>query len=173
MGELTVACFLVFLAFLIHLIVWRMRLPRKQTRALLLIFFGVLCVALPLLPHLAKLCPLLGMKQPVPIATYLHISLFVISATLAYIITYSAVEVDSPSLLMVLAIDRAGTAGLSIEELHSTMNDALLVEPRIRDLILDGMAQQDGDLYRLTAKGAVMARMFTVQRRLLKSGKGG
>lgn len=173
MGEITVACFSAFLAFVVHLIIWKIRLPRKQTQSLLLIFFGVLCVTLALLPNLAELIPFTGLKLPVPITTYLHITLFMTSVTLAYITTYSAVEVDSPSLLMVQAIERAGEAGLSIEELRATMNNALLVEPRIRDLIHDGMAQLDGDLYRLTAKGAIMARMFTVQRRLLKAGTGG
>ena len=173
MGVATVAFITIFLAFAVHLSVWKIRLPRKQNRALLLIFCSVLYPVLILLPSLAVSFPALGLQTPVPVDTYLHLSLFVAAITAAYITTYSAIEVDSPSLLMIQAIERAGTAGLPVDEFLATMDDALLVEPRIRDLLHDGMARQEGDTNFLTTKGEAMARLFTVQRSVMKAGKGG
>ncbi len=173
MGELLLASGTVILAFAVHVLVWKIRLPRKQTRAIILIFFGVLAAVVITLPRIAGMLPVLGLREPVPLPVYLNIICFVVSIALAYMITYSAVEVDSPSLIMVLAIYRAGDAGLAVRHFNEILNDALLVEPRIRDLEFDRMATRNGEVYQLTAKGRLMARIFILHRRLLGAGKGG
>lgn len=173
MGELTVSLLTILTAFAIHLAVWKIRLPKRQTRTILLIFFGLLTAILLGLSSLASALPQLGISSPPPFASYLHIAGFVISFTLAYMITYSAVEVDSPSLVMTLAIHRAGCRGLPEAEFQAMMNDALLIEPRIRDMLRDKMVRREGEVYYLTPKGARMARLFIFHRALLNVGKGG
>ncbi len=173
MGEFVISAGTVLAAFAIHLVAWRVRVPERQTRAVLAIFFGTLATALLLLPVLAASWPALRIPVPVPMPSYLSISGFVTAVTLAYMITYSAVEVDSPSLVMVLAIDRAGPGGLPESEFDQGMSDALLVEPRIRDLLRDGLIREEDGLYRLTPKGVRMARLFIRHRWLLGAGKGG
>lgn len=149
-------------ATLLHLLLWRLRLPRRQTRALLLIYFGVLALAL-------------GIRAvgPVNLAQDAQISLLVISFTLAYIITYSAVEADSPTLVMIRAIAAAGANGLAEHEFRERLSDAVLVQPRYDDLVRDGMATRDGDTYRITPKGARFVGVLTWYRRLLGGDKGG
>lgn len=173
MGELIVSLLTVLTAFVIHLAIWKLRLPKLQTRMILLIFFGMLCVTILTLPYLAAAAQELGISLSLRLAGYLHIAGFVISLTLAYMITYSAVEVDSPSLVMALAISKAGPGGLSDAEFQAMMNNALLVEPRIRDMLRDGLIRRDGEVYRLTRKGERMARLFAAHRLLLGAGKGG
>lgn len=173
MGEFLVATGTALAAFAIHLLVWRVRLPARHTRAILGIFFGTLAVVLLLLPRIAARWPAIGIPFPVPGASYLSIAGFVTAATLAYMITYTVIEVDSPSLVMALEIDRAGPDGLPEAEFERTMNDALLVDPRIRDLLRDGLIREEEGLYRLTPKGERMGRLFTLHRRLLGAGKGG
>lgn len=158
------------LAFVIHLIVWRIRVPKRQTKTLLQIFFAVLILGLLVLQNTPSA---LGFSPLDSFAEYLHISLFFISITLAYMITYSALEADSPSLVMIMTIARAGSDGLSKEAFEHSMNDDLLVKPRIRDLILDQMAYLEGDKYRVTVKGALFARIFIFYRKLLNAPKGG
>jgi hypothetical protein len=87
--------------------------------------------------------------------------------------TYTVIEVDSPSLVMALAIGRAGKAGLAEEEFQRMMNDTLLVEPRIRDMVRDGLILRNGESYELTRKGKHMVRLFILHRALLGAGKGG
>jgi hypothetical protein len=173
MGEPAVASAALLAAFAVHLAVWRIRLPRRHTRAIAAIFLGVQGAVLASLPRLAAAFPALGIPSPVPAATWVSLSGFALSATMAYAITYTAIEADSPSLVLALAIGRAGAGGLSREEILRDMTDATLVDPRIRDLVRDGLVRIDGDRYRITPKGRCMARLFARHRRLLGLGTGG
>lgn len=160
------------IAFFLHLLVWKVRLPIRQTKAMLQIFFctlGMIFILLIAKPEFS----LLGVTAPTLWTEYLHIGLFFVSFTLAYMITYSALEADSPSLIMVLAIARAGDKGLPKSTFDATMTDDVLVIPRIHDLLLDNMAYLDGEKYRLRPKGILFARIFIFYRNLLKAKKGG
>jgi hypothetical protein len=159
-------------AFLVHLAIWRVRLPKRQTQAMLWIFFIVwLAVTGGLWSH--PDFSLLGVPAPQTWLQLAHVGLFVLAFTLAYMITYSALEADSPSIVMVMAVARAGSAGLPRSEFNRMMTDDVLVVPRVRDLLLDRMAYLEGDRYRLTPKGALFARIFIQYRKLLKTRKGG
>lgn len=173
MGELIVSILAVMSALLIHYAVWKIRVPQKQTRAILLIFFSVLGGIILNLPVIAARFPLLSLELPLHPTTYLHVIGFVTAAALSYMITYTVIEVDSPSLVMALAISKAGEVGLPEAEFNAMMNDSLLVEPRIKDMLRDGLITQDGNVYHLTAKGRRMAGIFVLHRRLLGAGMGG
>lgn len=160
------------IAFALHLLVWKIRLPERQTKAILQIFFGTLG-AIMAFGAANPAFALLGVGVPTQCAEYLHIALFFTSFTLAYVITYSALEADSPSLIMALAVARAGAKGLPKTTFDATMTDDILVKPRIQDLLLDQMAYLEGGKYRLTRKGILFARVFILYRNLLKAHKGG
>jgi len=104
---------------------------------------------------------------------YEMVFLYFISLTLAYIITYSAIEADSPSLAIVLTINSAGSYGLEEEVLDKIMTNDILVKPRIRDLIIDKMVYVDGEKYKLTPKGLLLVRTFIFYRKILNTEKGG
>ena len=154
---------LLALAFGLHLAIWRIRLPVRQTRALLTVFFGVLAGGLVAFAAAGAAGP----------AELLHVGLFFVSVTLAYTITYSALEADSPSLVMILAIADAGDDGLDQHSFDQAMTDEILVAPRVRDLLRDHLASLDGETYRITPKGRRFVRIFLVHRGLLGAGKGG
>jgi hypothetical protein len=111
---------------------------------------------------------------PNTLSEFLHIFLFVTSFTLAYMITYSALEADSPSLVMIMSIANAGPKGLPQEKFKQLMTDEMLIVPRIRDLLRDKMVYVEGKKYKLTTKGLVSAWIFIVYRHILNiSQKGG
>ena len=157
-------------AFIIHFIFWKVKLPKRQTKALLVIFFSTL-VAGFFITNLGS--GYYNFLSQFTIAEYLHISLFFISLTLAYMITYSAIEVDSPSLIMIMTIADAGPNGLDENEFKRILNDSFLIKPRLKDIILDKMAYLDNGKYKLTPKGILFARIFIVYRKLLNAPKGG
>jgi hypothetical protein len=164
---------IVCVFFLLHCVIWRVRLPKYQTRALLGLCLGTLLIVLAGLAAgwYAALAGVLPMPAGRP--QYFQIALFVIAFGLAYIITYSALEADSPTLVMVQAIARAESTGLAAEDFHGQMSDAILVEPRIADLIRDGMVVEQGDRYAITRKGRRFVGIFIRFRCLLGLGKGG
>ena len=149
-------------AFLIHLIVWKISVLKKnQTVVLLEIFFAVSVLSVTAISAFGNLCE------------YFAYLFLYYSLALCYIVSYSAIEVDSPSLAMVLEIAKEGALGLDKERFYSRMSDDLLVIPRIEDLANDGMISKEGDKYKLTAKGAFLADLFILWRALLNAGKGG
>lgn len=172
MSVLLWSVIIVCVAFAIHLAWWRIALPVRQTKWLLIIFFGTMAAVEALLYALHTF-GISVFHAPHGLPEYLHITLFVIAVTLAYMITYSAIEADSPSLVMVMSIARTGSQGLEKEAFYGMMTDDLLIKPRIRDLLTDQMAVLDRDTYRLTPKGVLFARIFILYRKLLKAQKGG
>ena len=161
-------------SFFIHLAVWRIKLPKRQTKTLLLIMFCALGAVLLLLrAYGSSLAWLYGLPCPVTAGDYLHLALLDISLILSYMITYSALEADSPSLVIAMTVAGAGPGGMAESEFNEFVNDDKLVKPRIRDLVLDKMAYMDNGKYRLTSKGFIFARLFIFYRALLGRGKGG
>jgi hypothetical protein len=171
MTTLVLGLGLFLLALAAQLAVWRVRLPRRQTRAILAIFGAVLAAGLLAVRLWPGLCG--PLDPPAGAAGLLHVALLYFSLLGSYVISYSALEADSPTLLMVRMIDRAGAEGIAREAFLQGMNDELLVLPRLADLLRDRMAVLAGGRYRLTAKGRFMARLFTTYRRLLGAGLGG
>lgn len=161
-----------FFFFLAHVIVWKIRLPVRQTKTLLFILFGGLTASLAAFWRFPSFS-LAGLPVPSSAAELLAVALYVTSFILAYMITYSAVEADSPTLVMIKAIADAGPAGLGREHFFSAMSDAVLVDPRLKDLLTDRMAVLGGGRYALTAKGRLFAALFMNYRALLGLGKGG
>lgn len=156
MNILFLGILLFFISFLIHILVWKICLPKNHTVRLLQIFFGVFIAALYLLRN--------NLVLP---CENLYLSILFTSLTLAYISNYSAVEVDSPSLVIVGAIASSGSEGLSKDILKEKLNDRVLVIPRINDLLRGGMIYLDGDRYKLHPKGDFIARIFIAFRNIL------
>jgi hypothetical protein len=160
-------------SFVVHFLVWRLRLPKRQTKTLLQIFLGIFAASLILIWISSNVAPLSSKYVINDFSEYLHISLFYISLVLAYMITYSGIEVDSPSMVLILKVAEAGKEGIEWRTLIEAMNDDLMIKPRITDLITDKMAYIDGDKYKLTTKGFLMLNVILLYRKMLNAGKGG
>ena len=173
MASLVYGSILFGFAFVLHVVWWRIRLPKRQTKVLLLIFFGFLCVGSLILQRYTLKISIFGLHPPSDISEYFQLAIYFISLTLAYMITYSAIEADSPSLLIVMRISDAGKSGLSKELLERDMDDTVLLSPRIADLLIDKMAGIREGKYLLTPKGLLMARLFKFYRDLMRADKGG
>lgn len=161
------------LSFFIHLVIWKIHLPKTNHTVLLLgIFFLVLAVIIAVAIAIKDLLPSSIYKLE-SLFDYLDLLTLYTSLTLAYIVTYSAIEVDSPSLVIVLHIAKSGPKGLDRLALSSIMNNDNLVLPRIKDLVDDKMAYLDNGIYRLTPKGIFWANIFIFFRRVLNVPMGG
>jgi len=159
-------------AFCLHLVIWKIYLPIRQTRAILNIFIGVLffgCIAFVCFPHVT----LFGVAAPTKVAEYIQIVFLFVSLTMAYIITYSAIEADSPSIVIILKIYEAGISGLHKDVLARELNNSVLILPRIRDLVMDKMATLVDGRYIIKTKGVWMVLIVSFYRRLIGVGMGG
>ncbi len=160
---------LVVGALLLHVLVWRIRLPKYQAKALIYCFLSVFFVGLFFNFFLRdKLSSFYLLQSP---DQYLSIALFYFATMAAYIITYSAVEVDSPSLLVLLILQN--DSDVTLKSIEEDLNDDVLMLPRVADLIRDGLLIQKDDRYYLTSKGRSMGQLFVFFRSCLRAGKGG
>ena len=161
------------IAFIFHIVLWKVRLPKRQTKVLLQIFFGTLIIGILFLSSISSFTSAVDDFTPQKTSEYIHVCLLFVSLTLSYMITYSALEADSPTLVIVMTIEKEGQEGLDKKEFDRILNDDLLIKPRIKDIITDKMAYLDGEKYKLTPKGVLFARIFILYRRLLNAPKGG
>lgn len=155
-------------AFFLHLIWWRIVLPRRQTAALLGIFFAVLVAWLAISHFMPGLWFTAGDRWQA-----IHVAVFHTACTLAYIVAYSALEHRSPSMTLLVAVADAGDEGRSPEELRGLLVGVSPVEVRLDAMVHDGMITRDGDGYRLAAKGRAWATVLSNWRRLLGMPQGG
>jgi hypothetical protein len=89
-------------------------------------------------------------------------------------VTYSAVQADSPSMMILLQIEHAGARGLPAEAILRLLDDAVVVLPRLQDLVTGRLATVDRhQRYVITARGGTLARLYIAYRALLKMEKGG
>jgi len=147
------------LAMLVHLAIWRLCLPQKN-RALVLVnvFFWTL---------------VLGAVVLKGISGYVDYIVLYCCLAAAYIVSYPAIEADSPSLVIVRGIAGAGKSGLDKNELYKAMTDEILVVAGIEDLIANDLIRMDSGKYLLTQKGRFLAGIFVRFRQLLNVPKGG
>jgi len=170
MRVLATAFIVTAMAFGVHLAVWRIRIPRRQTRGLALIFLVVPIVL-----------AIVGVVVPGAVGGWfatspwqlLHASSLYVATALAYIVVYSALEERSPSMTLLSHAASASQAGRTRDELEAVLGNASPVEVRLAALIRDGLVEEREGMCRLTPKGRRWSLTFETLRRLLGFGAGG
>jgi hypothetical protein len=149
---------LLTVAFVSHWLLWRIFLPRRQTKAILLIFtavyagFSAFALASP------------GLIELFP---YLYLTIFYFAMTLSYMISYTAIEAESPSCLIVRAVKQAGEAGIEKERFQVLITNETFLLNRVQGLLHSGFIEERGGRYVVTAKGLQFLRSFDIPRRIL------
>ncbi|MBU6275163.1 MAG: hypothetical protein KGQ61_00835 [Planctomycetes bacterium] len=156
--------------FVVHWLVWRVRIPLRQTASLLGIFAVTLVVGLAVLTSPAA--EAFGCRLGSPWEV-LHVAEFHVAAMLAYVVAYSAIEERSPSMTILTAVADSGPGGLRRADVEGCLRGLAPLERRIDALVRDGMVDRSGDDLRITAKGRQWAATFGATRRVLGMTKGG
>ncbi|MEY2498943.1 MAG: hypothetical protein QOD12_2499 [Verrucomicrobiota bacterium] len=139
----------------LHLIVWKIRLPKFQTRTLLLLFALVLSLWLLTL-----------IVWPMPLPAVVHVCLFYISLSLSYVITYSAFEADSPTLSLIRHAHEAADQGMSFEEVRLFLEKRPFVKARLAALTHDGLVREENGRYFAIGGGSIFFRVILLFRKL-------
>lgn len=168
MATILFAFILYCIAFALHLIIWHIRLPQQHTRGLMLIFFGTLSVGLIL-----AWWPSFFQLGPTTIWEYVSVVLFHSVLSLAYIAFYSAIEEDSPSLLLVNAVALSGDKGMDQASCQQLIGDDFLLNRRLELMLRDKWVVKQEDRYILAPKGVKMVAVFVVVARAIGLPQGG
>jgi len=156
-------------AFALHWLWWRVRVPRRQTGTLFLLFFGVLIAGLAAL----NVVPALVAFGPWGFWPSLQIALFQTAMTLAYIVAYSSLEERSPSMTLLVYVAESRGTGRSRDELEAVLAGFTPIETRLAAMERDKMIELDGDRCLITPKGRAWATTFGTWHRLIRFEKGG
>jgi hypothetical protein len=148
MVALLTALGLFLASFGVHVLWWRARVPEGHLKALVIVF-GLT----PLLASALLLGSTSSLWRMVTVSGWVGIALFHLGATGCYLITYTGVTEDSPSLAIVRALRRAKSAGCSRDELALQITEQKFVHPRLLALQRGGFLEQVAGGKRLTARG--------------------
>jgi len=96
---------------------------------------------------------------------------FLIAALMlpVYLSVYTAVELDSVSSLILLLAEKAGSAGVSRDELLVVANDEDCIVSRLKELLESGLLRRDGEVFAITRAGKTFHDFFLLIDRLFKT----
>lgn len=155
-----------FSAFLLHVAIWRCWRPRNTVRGLISIF--TVAGLLAILVSSVFVHGLQAMDIMYGVALYAAI-------VLAYLISYTGLEGQSPSALIVTAAYAAAPRGITREDILQLVTEEVFVLSRVTDLVKAGHIRQDEyGRYHLTARGRNFVGLFLLPRTLMMiDGRGG
>jgi hypothetical protein len=152
------------LAFVLHVLVWRLFKPRNDINALGLVFI--------VLPFAAGGALFLVFKESVAPADFALAALLYLAVAAAYIQTYPAMRTNAPTLVMVNLIGRS-KSGLTMEQIKATLTQAQMVQSKVEELADEGFITIGPDQsIQLTARGKMLANCFIAYRKLLGLNEG-
>jgi len=156
-----------------QLIVWRVRRPLGHYTALSALSLAVLILSPGIFYSVQSMISGSVRFLPITALDYWNFFVFYTALTLSYLVTYSAVQADSPTMTILLRIDQSGLDGHTLEEIMAELNDQVLVVPRLDDLVVGNLIELRGDRYAVTSRGALLAKIYIFYRALLKMERGG
>ena len=158
------------LAFAAHVAVWLVRVPAKPFHCMLALFPSVWLLAAVVVRFLPEG---LAHLRPEGFWAWFAAGVFHGACSLAYMVVYSALEQDSPSVTMVKFTDLAGSGGRAPDEYSQVLSDEVIVGSRLGAMLAGGMAERRGGRIHLAPKGAFWERLFGGWTRLLGIRGGG
>jgi len=154
----------LFIAWIVHLAIWRWRLPKAQLKALLVIFAVVWAIA-----ALLFLTGFVGVGAFAAgwLVGFLYFCLIYWSAAFCYVITYSAMEGDSPTLSLTRHLHRRGEKGVPHEEIEDFFRQRPFVGARVQALVTDSIFVEEDSGYRLASGSYLFFRVILGYRRVV------
>ena len=160
-----VSALLVFsVAWLLHICIWRLRLPRAQLKTLLVLFLVTWAISSPFAVMCASAA---GLSYEKGFIEFVYFCLLFWCATLCYIITYSAMEGDSPTLSLTRHLHAKGDEGISHEEIEEFFRQRPFVGARVKALVTDNVFIEEKGGYRLSAGRFLFFRVILGYRRVV------
>lgn len=148
-------------ATVFHLLWWRVRLPKHQLKTLLLIF-GLFFLAAS---GLVVMKPTWTGLQPAWLG-WLYFAVFYWAAAFCYVITYSAMEGDSPTLSLTRELAKRGNRGMTRGEIEVFFAQRPFIGARIAALVKDGVLIPEEGGYRLAPGSYLFFRLILCYRRV-------
>lgn len=148
-----IASFIIL--FSSHILIWRIRKPSRHMAWLSVIFiiFPVLIYTL--------------INSWVINKDIIFIALWNIALSVAYVMSYPAIQAECPTLKIILAVLASMPKGMTFKAINEIFSHNKLFSDRIEDLVKDHLILPKGDRWDLSFKGRLIVRFFSIYRSLL------
>jgi hypothetical protein len=156
-------------AFIVHVIAWRIHLPKRSIRTLLCVFAVTPLVAVPIYAAFG----LLPAFADTSWSDAARILLFYVSYSLVYVCIYSAVEGQSPSLAIVLYVAKCGSAGCTDADFSDHITDDESISTRLAAMQAAKMIVVSEGRCTLTPQGRLWAALFEFAGNIFRLPLGG
>jgi hypothetical protein len=158
---------LLFLSFCAQLVFWRIFVPGRQIRALLVIFFLVPLVVFGVVQLTGTPIALAALSA----AETARLAIFYGSCALTYIVLFSAIEEQSPTLAIISYVaEKSQCTGADFVAKFGKGHE---LSHRIELLARSELVKHEGDRYRLAPPGDRLAKLFDAANRLFGIESGG
>ena len=157
---------LFILSLIIQVIILRIHIPKRQMAFLFNLFIVILVLGISG-NFFLKYSDIVSGSRLLSIPETMHVILFFVSMVLAYLLAYSAVEADSPSLLITMTIYKTGSEGIGEEKLMKTLDMDRFFESRISRLVEDKMIELKDGKYRVAPKGRLAMNIVIGYRKIM------
>jgi hypothetical protein len=140
-----------------QLVIWRLRLPpyRYQMQTLLLIVGAVFCLWL-----------LTPWARSSSFVELLNIIVSYFSLGLGYMVIYSAINVDSPTLSLMIFLAERRVEGRSADEVDLFLAQRPFVTVRLGTLVNSGLIREQNGRWIIAGKGSLAFRFILSYRKL-------
>ena len=145
-------------AFLLHLALWRLRVPRRETTTLVAIFAAGLVADVAVG---SNYLPSFGWGAGLYV-----IALYGVCA-LTYLLLYTAIEADSPTLSLTYFIANGGANGRNAAEIGAFVRKHPFVQARLTQLEKTGFVVRRGAILELSEKATAVLNTGDFYRRLM------
>ena len=139
---------LIIISFVIQVIWWRLTIPKKQTLIIIIIFLTSFVIFFEPLYNLFYLKNLDERQTTIFIQVFLFYFLFLAS----YLIAYTALEKDSPTVKIILKIYK-NKNGILLKNILPFIDNKTFIKERLDDLISVKFIYLKKNKYFITNKG--------------------
>ena len=156
--RIALTIWLIFLiALATHVLIWKLFSPQYKyhMKALLLIFGAVFC--------LWFITPAFSSTS---LPEFLNIALSYFALSLGYMVAYSAVNVDSPTLSLIRFLAEKRVEGRDASEVNYFLAQRPFVKARLKTLIDAGLIREDHGRWIIAGRTSLPFRFILAYRKL-------
>ncbi len=159
------------ISFIIHIILWRCTNIKKSPANVVIVFGIIYALILAIFLYGFVLKSDIFLNN---LFSIIHSYILASALFCAYLLSYPAIESESPSGIILLSIEEAGREGKSESQLRRIVTDELLTKERISCLLRDDQIKKKEGKYLITVKGMKLLAIFKFIKKVynLESFKG-
>ncbi len=152
---------LIFISLFLNIIIWNIKIPKNHSLSILFIFLIIYIVFL--FTNFFNISFLIFHR--LSLVELIHITIFYFMFLFTYLVAYTSVDKDSPTMMIVMQVFNSGRSGLNNNELKKSISNDKFIKTRIDSLLESNLIFYKENKYMITKKGKFsISIMFLIHK---------